>query len=282
MDGWCGVLLQRGEALFQSKSISRPLACGDVLVIREGTGGTVHTNGSSEASAWCLRFFPDQFNGLLNQEEHAAIKKPTDFSSRVRFHHAGTQIAQQFGALAARAQRQKLQLDHWQAVELVAAMLGAEFSSIEKNGEPDPAPSARLPELLARISFDELQELSVEDLARKCGYSRRHLSRLFHELYGRSVVSYKIELRLEKAAALLAKSEAKIINVALECGFSHLGLFSAKFKERFGASPGQWRRNVSGESKAESTAPSNGVRNDSNGHPPLGKNSSQPHGPNGK
>src|SRR5688500_10606070 len=121
MEGWCGILLQRGEALFQNRSVSRPLASGDVLVIREGTGGTVHANGSNETTVWCLRFFPDQFNGLLNQQEQSTIKKAADLSSRVRFHHAGTQIAQQFGALAARAQRQKPQVDHWHAVELVAA-----------------------------------------------------------------------------------------------------------------------------------------------------------------
>ncbi|MCI0536579.1 MAG: helix-turn-helix transcriptional regulator [Verrucomicrobiales bacterium] len=202
---------------------------------------------TGEVAAWCLRFYPDQFNGLLNHHEQSAIKQAPAHSNRLRFYHAGSQIAQQFGALAARAQQQNPTVDHWHAVELVAAILGEEFSNLDRNGEAAPAPASRLPELLARIGFDEFQRLSVEDLARKFGYSRRHLSRLFHELYGRSVVSYKIELRLEKAAAMLASSEAKIIHVAMECGFGHLGLFSAKFKERFGASPGQWRRKVCSE-----------------------------------
>jgi AraC-like DNA-binding protein len=261
MDGWCSILLQTGEAVFQNKSASRSLAPGDVLVIRERTGGTVHANGGRTFAAWCLRFFPDQFNGLLNEQEQSALKKAPALSNRVRFYHAGTQIAQQFAALAARAQRQKSTADHWQAIELVAAILGVEFSSLDGNGDAARVPGPRLPEVLARIGFDEFKHLSVEELARKCGYSRRHLSRLFHELYGRSVVSYKIELRLEKAATMLAKSEAKIIHVAMECGFSHLGLFSAKFKERFGASPGQWRRNICNEG----TSP-NATRGDDTGN----------------
>ena len=44
-----------------------------------------------------------------------------------------------------------------------------------------------------------------------------------------------------KAVTLLRDPNAKIINVAEECGFNHLGLFNASFKRRFGASPGQWR-----------------------------------------
>lgn len=259
MEGWCGLLLQSGEAAFQIRSATRPLAPWDVLVIREGTGGTVHAKGNGEVAAWCLRFFPDQFNGLLNHHEQSALEKAPALSHRVRLYHGGTQIAQQFRALAARAQQQNSTVDHWHAVELVAAILGGEFSSLNRNGEVDRAPVSRLPEVLARIGYDQFQRLSVEELARMCGYSRRHLSRLFHEHYGRSIVSHKIELRLEKAAAMLAKSEAKIISVALECGFSHLGLFSAKFKARFGASPGQWRKKLLGRELQQNGVSANGL-----------------------
>src|SRR5438128_4231420 len=75
MEGWCSLLLQSGEAVFKNGSGSRPLATGDVLVIREGTGGTVHANGGSEFAAWCLRFFPDRFNGLLDHQEQLALEK---------------------------------------------------------------------------------------------------------------------------------------------------------------------------------------------------------------
>jgi AraC-like DNA-binding protein len=52
----------------------------------------------------------------------------------------------------------------------------------------------------------------------------------------------KMDVRLEKAASLLRASDAKIIDVAMECGFTHLGLFSAKFRQRYGARPSEWRR----------------------------------------
>ncbi len=254
MQGWSGIFLQSGAAIFQNKSASRVLSAGDVLVIREGTGGTLQAKDPSEFAAWCLRFFPHQFNGLLSEHERLALQDGSDASHRVRFYHAGTEIARHFGALAGRVQQKNSTVAHWHTIELVAAILGGEFSDGNGNGETEHAPGSRLAEALARIGFEEFQQLSVEELARKCGYSKRHLSRLFHEQYGRSVVAYKIELRLEKAAAMLAKSEAKIIHVALECGFNHLGLFSAKFKERFGASPGEWRRNLCSEGKSPELA----------------------------
>jgi hypothetical protein len=42
--------------------------------------------------------------------------------------------------------------------------------------------------------------------------------------------------------SLLRNPDAKVINVAQECGFNHLGLFNTCFKRRFGCSPGQWRK----------------------------------------
>ena len=50
-----------------------------------------------------------------------------------------------------------------------------------------------------------------------------------------------MEMRLLKAVTLLRDPDSKIINVAEECGFNHLGQFNASFKRRFAISPGQWR-----------------------------------------
>jgi hypothetical protein len=44
--------------------------------------------------------------------------------------------------------------------------------------------------------------------------------------------------------SLLRDANAKVINVAEECGFNHLGLFNTCFKRRFGTSPGQWRKST--------------------------------------
>jgi AraC-like DNA-binding protein len=50
-----------------------------------------------------------------------------------------------------------------------------------------------------------------------------------------------MEIRVLKAASLLRNPDEKVINVAEQCGFNHLGLFNTCFKLRFGVSPGQWR-----------------------------------------
>ena len=51
-------------------------------------------------------------------------------------------------------------------------------------------------------------------------------------------------MRLLRAAALLRDPTAKVVNVADECGFHHLGLFNTFFRRRFGACPTEWRVKV--------------------------------------
>ena len=51
-----------------------------------------------------------------------------------------------------------------------------------------------------------------------------------------------MEMRLLKAISLLRDADAKVIHVAEQCGFNHLGLFNTCFKRRFGTSPGKWRK----------------------------------------
>jgi AraC-like DNA-binding protein len=47
---------------------------------------------------------------------------------------------------------------------------------------------------------------------------------------------------LQRAQQLLSETDSKIIHVALESGYRHLGLFNATFKKYIGMAPSQWRR----------------------------------------
>lgn len=50
------------------------------------------------------------------------------------------------------------------------------------------------------------------------------------------------ELRLARALELLATSQLKVVDVALESGFKSLSQFNQLFARRFGISPGRWRQ----------------------------------------
>ena len=83
--------------------------------------------------------------------------------------------------------------------------------------------------------------LPVTELAGRFSCCRRHLNRLFHQWFGCSVSDFRMEMRLLRAVSLLCNPELGVLEVALQCGFNHRGLFNGCFKRRFGSTLSQGR-----------------------------------------
>lgn len=91
---------------------------------------------------------------------------------------------------------------------------------------------ARMPEALTEpIAFWQARSArSPEHLARSC---RRHYGITFSELLNRA--------RVERARQLLRTSDAKVIAIALDCGFGNMAHFHRVFLRLTGMTPQQWR-----------------------------------------
>ncbi|MDZ4816981.1 MAG: AraC family transcriptional regulator [Verrucomicrobiota bacterium] len=82
----------------------------------------------------------------------------------------------------------------------------------------------------------------VPAMTQASGLTREHFSRELKRLTGKTPTDLLIEARLAKACSLLLTSQAKIIDVAYDSGFNHLGYFSRTFTRIYGVSPGRWRQ----------------------------------------
>jgi AraC-like DNA-binding protein len=65
---------------------------------------------------------------------------------------------------------------------------------------------------------------------------------MFRKQFKTSIRAKQTELRLEKARQLLADTDDRILNIAHESGYRHMGFFNAAFKRKFGITPSDWRR----------------------------------------
>lgn len=136
----------------------------------------------------------------------------------------------------------KVDLNHRSQLLRVAAMvLSSELKLWDQKHTGYESAEDHMLRVFEQLSSHQLLNLSVEELSQKFGCSRRHLSRLFHQRFGLSVATLRMEMRLLKASSLLRDPGVKVINVAEQCGFNHLGLFNTCFKRRFGMTPGLWR-----------------------------------------
>jgi len=73
------------------------------------------------------------------------------------------------------------------------------------------------------------------------GYTRQYVSGRFHRSTGRLLSQFLKEKRLDKAAKLLKRTNARITQVARRCGFESENYFRQQFRNRFGMSPRQFR-----------------------------------------
>ncbi|MCS6923717.1 MAG: helix-turn-helix domain-containing protein [Fimbriimonadales bacterium] len=121
--------------------------------------------------------------------------------------------------------------------ELVAFLCFAEPEVIAAHD--DARLRAALEYLQSHLSDpDALQKVSE----RLC-VSPRQCQRLFRVAMGCSPSEYLTELRLRRAATLLASTNLSVSEIALEVGYLSLSHFSRVFRERFGKTPRAFRQN---------------------------------------
>ncbi len=85
------------------------------------------------------------------------------------------------------------------------------------------------------------QGITVDELAKRAGYSRWHFSRIFREYNGVSPIKYIVELKMRRAAQLLQNTKYPIKEVAAQCGFDDSGYFCNVFRKVHGVSPQKFR-----------------------------------------
>ena len=87
-------------------------------------------------------------------------------------------------------------------------------------------------------------ELNVEMLSTEVGLSRAQLHRKMKELTGISTGEFIRNIRLKKAAELLAEKKINVSQIAYIVGFSSQTHFSTAFRKFYGISPTEYMKNL--------------------------------------
>ncbi|MBQ7012909.1 MAG: substrate-binding domain-containing protein [Oscillospiraceae bacterium] len=86
------------------------------------------------------------------------------------------------------------------------------------------------------------KEWNILEIMRKIGISRSHFHRIYKELFSISCGDDVIRARIEKAKQLLAHTDLRIQEVALQCGYSNESHFMRQFKDKCGITATQFRK----------------------------------------
>ena len=88
--------------------------------------------------------------------------------------------------------------------------------------------------------------LSVDDIARETGLSRRQIERLFQRYLNCVPKRYYMEIRLRRARELLLQTAMPIMEITASCGFQSPPHFSKCYRRHFGHPPSAERRSQGG------------------------------------
>src|SRR5258708_13218503 len=96
-----------------------------------------------------------------------------------------------------------------------------------------PLPPRPLRRVLEHMRANLSANLDLATLAAETGYSRAHFLRTFRAATGQTPHPCLIELRLEKARALLATREMPLIDMPTDCAFSTHAHLTTPFPSNF-------------------------------------------------
>lgn len=84
-------------------------------------------------------------------------------------------------------------------------------------------------------------DCQVASIARELGVSPNHLSTCFCRATGKRLSRHLLQIRLDHACSLLTETDLRIVEVAVRSGFTDCSHFIARFKNRMGLTPLQYR-----------------------------------------
>jgi AraC family transcriptional regulator len=112
---------------------------------------------------------------------------------------------------------------------------------------------SRINKALDFIDQNLEKDISLDELANAANFSKYHFSRIFLAFINETPFQFVLRVRLEKAATLLLSNpEVSITEIAWQCGFSDIVIFSRNFKKRFGHSATQYREVKRNKSQTDS------------------------------
>jgi len=91
------------------------------------------------------------------------------------------------------------------------------------------------------IETNFMQPWPVAQLAEEIGLPLRKFNQQFQDVYGKPAKRWLLERRLDHAKRLLATTPMRVLDIALECGFSNHAHFTDSFRRSFLCSPKQFR-----------------------------------------
>lgn len=86
-----------------------------------------------------------------------------------------------------------------------------------------------------------MERITVSAMGEMAGMGRSRFHEEFRRVTGCTLIEYLTRVRIRAAQRLLRDTDARVLEVALDCGFPSLSRFYDAFKAQTGTTPGRMR-----------------------------------------
>ena len=131
----------------------------------------------------------------------------------------------------------------------ILTLLYALFAAIvshfppQKQAKPKGSQGSRaVQDIITYLQKNYGEKIALKELAAYTSYTEGECCRLFKRYTGSSIFSYLQNLRLEQSVPQLQHTEKPVSEIAYDCGFSSTSYYIQRFREHFGRTPLQFRK----------------------------------------
>jgi AraC-like DNA-binding protein len=255
LSGWVFARVTAGQVYAMHASKNQILETGSVIAFPWQDRGYVRASQLEWASLHFFQVEPERLVGLVTLGEQKFLRGPARRNhSSPRVFPAAHPISERFKNLCTNPKLSPFSI-RLELLQIFTDVIDGEL----KGGAAERTPTlvsttdarTRMSELLKQMPAAALLDLTLNELVTRVQCTPRHVSRVFNEVVGMSFRQKQSEVRLLRAQELLATTESKVLEVAMESGFQSVSLFNLMFKRRFGLTPGRWRERVRANNPAK-------------------------------
>lgn len=215
-------LIEKGKGYIERNGIVRSLSAGDAFLIKPEE---ITLYRSDKDEPW--EYYWISFDGPF---------------AKALVERLGTPLYpkyQKSGLIALKTAFQNGLNDYMGALNTLFEVLNSIKPTEPRKQEADIVSTA-----LHYLENNYFQQIDVDGLAKRFGFSRAYFSSLFTKRTGETPHNYLSKIRIEKAKDYLKNTTYSIEEIAYSVGFSSLQRFSDSFKKHVGLSPMQYRKSL--------------------------------------
>lgn len=246
------LLVVEGEAVFRVDAADIPVRAGEAIFVNSGELHSGIVSGDAPVTFVAVVFHASLFGDGVHDKVYDRYIFPLIHKNYVVPSHLTPAtpegrtilelLEQLFDANESEAPLRELTTKG--LLHLCLSKLLASGGEQRRAGKADAGSERleRLKRVMALIEERYEESIALKELAEVAQMSESYFCRYFKRITTKTPVEYINDYRIARASALLRQSDRKVMDIAMDVGFSNLNYFNTVFKKRFGCTPSAFRR----------------------------------------